>query len=537
MKLYQLLLTVFLLFSSILLYGQNIVIPIQHDFANQYERELNRLDKNIHTGVKPLANKRIYHIVDSTIESLRLDTDLGRSNFGNFAFNENLFKINKDNDYYLTGNLLLGFNVGQASDTAYGSFIRGGRIEGSIGEKVFFSSDIYLANSILPDYLTNRNDDTRTFNGNGASRIYIANNGERQQSTMNATGQVTYQPNKFFQFQLGQGKNFIGDGYRSMLLSDYATFYPYFKVTTSFWSIQYTNLYTSMIDVQSGLTSQGLLPRKYVTSHHLSWNINSRLNIGLFETIIYEDSANTRGFDFHYLNPVIFYRPIEYEIGSRGGNALIGLNAKYKITDDIHIYGQFIIDELSFSTNRRGEGWWGNKYGWQLGIKSFNTIIPYLTVQSEVNSATAYTYSHKTPLQNYANSNLALAHPLGANFIESMSIIRYQKDRLTGKFQLMYAIQGLDSLGSNWGTNINESYDNREQDFGNELLQGVRTTTTFADVSVGYIINPRSNFHVELGYRYRGLRPEVEVGDLQATTDSFIYIGFKTNFVNWYYDY
>jgi hypothetical protein len=291
-----------------------------------------------------------------------------------------------------------------------------------------------------------------------------------------------------------------------------------------------------MIDVNSGLTSQDIYPRKYITSHYLSWNVTPRFNIGLFEIVIYQDSANTRGFDLHYLNPVIFYRPIEYEIGSRGGNALIGLTAKYKITNDIHAYGQLIIDEFSLSSQDE-QGWWANKYGWQLGVKSFNTVIPNLTVQTEVNSATHYTFSHKTPLQNYANSNLALAHPLGANFIESMSIIRYQKERFTGKFQFMYAVQGLDTLGSHWGADINQPFDNHEQDYGNKLLQGVRTTTTFADIALGYIINPRSNFHFELGYRYRGLTPELEVGNLKNSVDSYVYLGFKTNFANWYYDY
>ena len=111
---------------------------------------------------------------------------------------------------------------------------------------------------------------------------------------------------KYFEVELGHGKHFIGDGYRSMLLSDNSTFYPYFKVTTSFWNIQYTNLYTTMIDFQSGKTSQGIYPRKYVTSHHLSWNVTPRLNIGIFETVIYQDSSNLRGFDPYYLNPLIF---------------------------------------------------------------------------------------------------------------------------------------------------------------------------------------------------------------------------------------
>jgi hypothetical protein len=518
-------------------FSQNIVLPTQHDYTNQYESKIHRIDSNFHTSMKPYASKQIYKIAKDAENELLITEGFGSSKIGNLLLNDNLFNVHKEGEYDITGNLLLGYFVGLASDTAYGMFIRGGRVEGSIGKKFYFSSDIYVANAIAPSYMTEQNSSTKTFFGNGARRVYEANNGNLQENALNATGQITYQPNKYFQVQLGHGKNFIGDGYRSMLLSDNSTFYPYLKLTTSFWNLQYTNLYTTMLDVNSGLTNQGTFPRKYITSHYLSWNITPRLNIGLFETVIYQDSANTRGFDLYYLNPVILYRPIEYEVGSRGGNALIGLTAKYKITNDIHAYGQFIFDEFSVSQNKIDQGWWANKYGWQLGIKLFNTIIPNLTVQTEVNSATFYTYSHSTPLQNYANSNLALAHPLGANFIESMSIIRYQKDRFTGKFQFMYAVQGLDTLGSHWGADINQSYGNREQDFGNKLLQGVRTTTTFADIALGYIINPRSNFHVELGYRYRGLSPEIEVGNLKSSVDSYVYLGFKTNFTNWYYDY
>jgi hypothetical protein len=524
-----------LLFSIKTVFAQNVVLPIQHEVTDLYEANLHRVNANFHTSFKPYASKKVYAILDSINETMRFETD---NKFVNFGLNENLFKVEKKGDYNITGNLLLGYSAGYSSDTTYGMFVRGGRLEGSLGSKISFSTDIYLGNAIVPQYITSRNNQTRTFIGNGAKRIYI-DNGAKQQSTLNATSQITYQPNKYFQFQLGHGKNFIGDGYRSMLLSDNSTFYPYFKVTTSFWNIQYTNLYTTMIDFQSGKTSQGIYPRKFITSHHLSWNVTPRLNIGIFEAIVYQDSSNLRGFDPYYLNPLIFYRPLEFEIGSDGGNALIGFNAKYKITNDIHAYGQFIFDEFSLARNEDGGGCWCNRLGWQLGVKSFNTIIPNLTVQTEVNSATYYTYSHRTPLQNYANSNLALAHPLGANFIESMTNIRYRKDRWTGKVQFMYAVQGLDTLDSHFGADINRPFADKDPStyYGNEFLQGVRTTTTFTDIAVGYIINPRSNFHIELGYRYRNVAPEIEIGKLSASTDGFIYLGFKTNFTNWYYNY
>jgi hypothetical protein len=280
-------------------FSQNIVLPTQHDYTNQYESKIHRIDSNFHTSMKPYASKQIYKITKDAENELLITEGFGSSKIGNLLLNDNLFNVHKEGEYDITGNLLLGYFVGLASDTAYGMFIRGGRVEGSIGKKFYFSSDIYVANAIAPSYMTEQNSSTKTFFGNGARRVYEANNGNLQENALNATGQITYQPNKYFQVQLGHGKNFIGDGYRSMLLSDNSTFYPYLKLTTSFWNLQYTNLYTTMLDVNSGLTNQGTFPRKYITSHYLSWNVTPRLNIGLFETVIYQDSANTRGFDLY----------------------------------------------------------------------------------------------------------------------------------------------------------------------------------------------------------------------------------------------
>ncbi len=526
----------FLCWMTIGATAQNIVLPIQHEHKNLYENKIHQMDSNFHTAVQPYVNKSIFNISEKSLDDLRIDNKYTNGSFLNYILNEELFQVEEKGDFNITGKPIAGLYAGWASDTSYAMVLRGGRLEGSIGKKVYYSTDIYWGNAITPNYIVNRNESTSTFIGNGARRTFIGSTGQ-QESSLNATGHITYQANKYFNFQLGHGKVFIGDGYRSLLLSDNSTFYPYARLTTKFWNIEYTNLYTSMIDVQSGITNQGTLPRKYITSHYLSWNITPRLNIGAFETVIYQDSANTRGFDLYYLNPVIFYRPIEFEIGSDAGNALIGFTAKFKATNDLHFYGQFIFDEWSGSRNDAGDGCWCNKYGWQLGFKSFNTFIPNLTVQSEVNSVTFYTYSHRIPLQNYANSNLALAHPLGANFIESMTLLRYQNKRWTGKAQFMYALQGLDSLGTHWGADINRPSRDHEQDYGNKLLQGVKTNINYADVSVGYLVNPRMNLQFEAGYRYRGFTPEVEIGNLQQSVDAYFYLAFKTNFTNWYYDY
>jgi len=77
--------------------------------------------------------------------------------------------------------------------------------------------------------------------------------------------------------------------------------------------------------------------------HYLDWNVSNRFSVGFFDAVIgynKDNAGHSRGFDFSYINPFIFLRPVEASNGSPD-NALIGLTSKYKITDGITAYGQF----------------------------------------------------------------------------------------------------------------------------------------------------------------------------------------------------
>ena len=94
-----------------------------------------------------------------------------------------------------------------------------------------------------------------------------------------SSGYVTYRPNNMFYVQFGHGKHFIiGDGYRSLLLSDNTFNYPYLKIQTKFWKLQYTNLYCEFMDINYFKThainnwDQIGYPKKYFSSHLLSFN-------------------------------------------------------------------------------------------------------------------------------------------------------------------------------------------------------------------------------------------------------------------------
>ena len=177
------------------------------------------------------------------------------------------------------------------------------------------------------------------------------------------------------------GKQFIGDGYRSLLLSDHASYFPFLKLNTSFWKLKYTNTWTSLRDVRPEVTADGAFLTKYMANHYLSWNVNKKLNLGFFESVIWENE-NGRGFDFNFLNPIVFYRAIEFSTGSRGGNALIGLTGKYKINDRANLYGHIVIDELSAGDILGGNQNYKNEQGFQLGTEYYDAFgIKHLTLQ------------------------------------------------------------------------------------------------------------------------------------------------------------
>src|SRR5690606_6726891 len=112
------------------------------------------------------------------------------------------------------------------------------------------------------------------------------------------------------------------------------------------------------------------LPHKYATMHHLSMNVTKWLNIGLFESVVFNRNDH---YEVSYLVPIIFYRQIERAQGSPD-NALLGMNFKALVARRLQFYGQFLLDEFKAKELTAGNSWWGNKFGVQVGGKYFDAF-------------------------------------------------------------------------------------------------------------------------------------------------------------------
>ncbi len=525
-------------------YKSNINIPLSHHNYSLFDSALNRVGLNNHTAQKPYIYSEVnkYYDFEAANEALLKDKS---SWFGRKLWNEHFVTI-KGKDYWLTIDPGVDLQAGKDFDGEIDTYNNTRLVytQGAIGKQLGFFGVIYESQGRFADYFNRYAESIRPDGGNPA---IIPGRGIAKKFRSDsydypiATGHISYTPSKYFNIQLGHGKTFLGDGYRSLFTSDNASPYPFFKINTTFWKLKYTNTWMSLRDVRPEVTEDGSFRTKYMANHYLSYNITKRLNIGLFESVIWQND-NNRGFDVNYLNPIIFYRAIEFSTGSRGGNALIGLSAKYKVNDRINAYGQLIIDEFSGSDVFGGKGSYKNKTGYQLGLKYYDAFgLKNLFLQAEYNRVRPYTYSHNTVVLNYGHNNQSMAHTLGANFSEVIGIARYQKGRIYGDAKFIVAKRGFEFNTAEdsffYGGNIYGTEDDRVADEGNDLAQGNTTQFFHAEIQAGYVINPATNLKIYGSFIYRNFSPKVETETVFKNQTTWLNFGIRTDLFNWYYDF
>ena len=137
--------------------------------------------------------------------------------------------------------------------------------------------------SDFPNYMQSQIKKTHIITGQG-----YANNLKWGYQYHNLSFYATKNAGKHFVFETGFGKHFWGDGYRSLFLSDAAFSYPYFKITTTVRNLKYINLWANFKDITQSYNNWFDATNKYVAFHFLSWNATKRLNINLFEAIIWK---------------------------------------------------------------------------------------------------------------------------------------------------------------------------------------------------------------------------------------------------------
>ena len=126
---------------------------------------------------------------------------------------------------------------------------------------------------------------------------------------------------------------------------------------------------------------------------------------------------------------------------------------------------------------------------------------------TEFNYVRPYTYQHRSSATAYAHFNQPLAHPLGANFSESVSSIAYSFKRWSLLSRISIADVGYDFNNAleqvSYGNNVLLSYESRPDEYGNSTGQGLNTNVLNVELRLSYLINPSSNLVLEAGAKLR----------------------------------
>jgi hypothetical protein len=528
-------------FNSI---AQQLNLPLNYLFNLGREQEMATRDSfEYHTGIKPIIeNKSLsykqFQQLNKTQQTKHFAWLMKDSAWLKKKFKyENLFEA-KGEDYYLEVNPAFNFEYGRDiahNDKEHFYFnSRGIRISAHVTKKFSFSTTFYENQSknlrYIRDY-ANSIGVERFINGSWRIESPVMPGQGRTKPFKNnaydyawAEGYGSFSPTPNTNIQLGNGKFFIGDGYRSMLLSDNSFNYPFLRLTQSFLKgrAQYTVIYAYLQHykrIRYYTTPEPGFEKKNASFHYLSFNILKNLQIGIFESTIWQRADETQKLqpvDYSFYNPVIGINALRFGFNANN-NVLAGVNAKYQPYKKVYFYMQAAADNPA-----------KNRWAFQLGGKIFDLFnFRNLSAQLEFNSATKYTYTHENYLQNYSHSNQPLAHPSGSGFWEVVSTLHYRIDDWIYEFRINY---------------LQYRHYNNSIQYGKDIfvtanapagLESKMARLNYRDFKIGYLFNHKTNMIFFVGWFYRDLCNAPGASD----KTSYIYVSLRTSLSNFFYDF
>lgn len=518
-KMNKKLLFFFFTFLNFCLWAQQNTIPLNLEIQSRFEQSLLREDQPIFTLQRPFLSSDLEAIIDvdslfyqSGRDSLMLSKFKHPTWWKKLRTEDLIYYRNSKNNLTIKMNPLFNFSGGASSlGNNLMNNTRGLEVKGSFGNKLSFGTGFYENQSFFPEYYNEYIKERKVVPGQGRSRIFKEDGYDYGHSF----GYVSYSPTKNFNFQIGHSKLFIGDGYRSLILSDNAFNLPYAKWTTTYKNVRYTNL---LVAYQNSIIADGtgeISNRRYGSFTSIDFLIGRFLEVGIVESIVWEKKDSSSFLpNLNLYNPILFFRTFQLGFNDKN-NVLLGFNSKLKISKSIVSYFQFVFDDT-------------RKWSYQIGIKSYQLFKTPLYIQAEYTAVKPYTYSHWDN-QSYSHYNQEIGHPLGANFTEIVVRSAYHWKDVIFSYQINFVRIGLDSSNTNYGHDIFTKYIDSK---GDEMLQGIESSILNQSIRLAFLVNPSTNFQLFMEYKSRVLKNE-----FQNSSEQFWVVGLSTNLQNRYSDF
>ena len=429
---------------------------------------------------------------------------------------------------YVAINPLFDFQVGKDGDRNTYINSRGFYLNGNLGKNFWFYMDFSENQADMTEYENHYADEYQAVAGQSSYKPMSSGYDYEI-----ANGYIAFRIGKYLDFQIGKGKVFVGDGYRSFLISDFAT---------SFWNVKYMFMLSQLRGepyYRRNFPSNNGRHTKYAFTHYLDLNFGGRVSVGIFENVVmctWRVDGDHRSIDLEYINPFIILRPGEYNAGSPD-KMLVGMNLSWNVAKWLTLHGQVMLNEFNGKELFGGDNFWSNKYGFLLGLKTFNLFrVDGLDMQMEYSRVRPFSYSQYDGMGTYTHNYQPLAHPLEANFHELVGIMQYRHKRLYMRGQVNIAKYGENMDFKNdsisYGKNPNIPSRRRNDDYGIKMFQGRSTNQMYAEAQIAWLINPRSRLNIALNFRYRH-----KENDVVDETSKHVSLALRWGLKSWYRDY
>lgn len=403
----RIILALFFIFPFCSAFCQQLNIPYTPLYETQHLYKVNS-DKVAFSSLKP--------VLDSRVESLNYDSVVFNKNKGKRSWfvrkllSESFIVIDTG-DLKLTIDPLLDAGAGKGILTDKNSKIftnsRGLIVRGDITDKFSFETSFLESQSFFPSYIGSTVKSLEVVPGYARAKAFKVTGYDYAFGT----GYISWSPSRLFNLQLGHGKHFVGEGYRSLLLSDNAFNYPYVKPSFQYKWFKYDVIYSSLMIIKGGRTlttkfTEPVFRKKPATFHLLSVKPLPFFEIAFFEGTIFKAETQGKTESFSFVNPVIFGNAIAYGLNDKENNVITGATISIKPVKYVTVYGQLVND--GSLPNKQ-------KTGYQTGATFQNS---FMFLRGEYNIVEPYTYAAADPFQSYTHYNQPLAHTWGSSLKE-----------------------------------------------------------------------------------------------------------------------
>ena len=515
--------------------SQQINYPSEYYYNQIINERINQSDQIIHSGFKPLMVSKLTknNVSDSLFYQNSFDKIFSEKFKSTWFYRklrtEDLVYIH-NKDFTLKINPLFNLELKKGNnDEKYYINTRGIEFKGDIGKKLSFYSSFYENQAHFVPYITANIKKTLVVPGQGAAK-FLEND---KFDFSRAEAYLSFSLNENFNFQVGQSKNFIGEGYRSLILSDNAFSYPFFKFTANYKQLQYIILWSQYQSFSGAYYNYH--QRKYNAISYLSWIPAAGFEFSIIESIMWPGNTteNKNNFTLNYFNPLILSRTIQFGLDNEK-NILLGFNTRVKIYSYAQFFAQFVLDKIDNKISAQ------NNYAFQIGFKHFDLFHRKLSnhslfLHTEFNYIAPYTYSWNESKQSFSHYNQPLAHATGIGLKELFATLRYQFKDLSILIKGSYSINSADTLNTNFGSDLfkpNETFSGITSNIGNQPGQGIKNELLNVNAELAYLINRVTNMQLFLGMNYRK-----NTNILIYSENLYFSFGIKTNLTNYYYDF